>query len=287
MKISVSTYSFGKYAKELGFREIVRLTKEYGADGVDVSAPGGTWEERIERAKVVREACEEFGLGLGCFCAGADFVNGSDGDLNAEIEKVCRSVDEAKAYGFKVMRHDTASGPRKGEKTQRSFEAALPRIIEGCRVVTRYAAEQGIETCTENHGYFAQDSSRVEKIVNGVADDNFGALVDIGNFMCADEEPAKAVSIMAQYAKHVHAKDFHWKSGMSDDPGEGWFRTRCKDYLKGAIIGHGDVPVRQCMYILKKAGYDGWVGLEFEGMEDNLKGVRIGVDNLRKAIERI
>ena len=286
MKISVSTYSFGKYVEQLGYREIIGKIKEYGADGVDIADPGGTREERLERAKVVADACHEFELGLGCFCAGADFINGSGGDLNAEIEKVCRSVDEAKAYGFKVMRHDTAYGPKKGELTQRSFESALPRIIEGSRAVTRYAAEQGIVTCTENHGYFAQDSFRVEKIVNGVADDNFGALVDIGNFMCADEEPAKAVSIMAQYARHVHAKDFYYKNGMCDDPGEGWFRTRCKDYIKGAIIGHGVVPIRQCMYILKKAGYDGWVGIEFEGMEDNLKGVRIGIANLRRAIEQ-
>ena len=59
MKISVSTYSFGKYVEELGYREIVGKIKEYGADGVDIAAPGGTWEERIERAKVKIAELEE------------------------------------------------------------------------------------------------------------------------------------------------------------------------------------------------------------------------------------
>jgi len=287
MKIAVSTYSFGKYAESLGWDEIIRLTKEYGAEGIDVSEPAGTFEERIATAELVASICAKYGMGLGCYCTSGDFINGSGGDLDAEVEKICREVDVAKTYGFSTMRHDCAYAPPKGEKTRRSFDSCLDRIAEGARRVTRYAASKGIVTCTENHGFFSQDSSRVEKIINAVDDDNFGALVDIGNFMCADEEPKKAVSIMAQYARHVHVKDFYYKDGMSDDPGEGWFRTRCRDYIKGAILGHGVVPVRQCLGLLKKAGYDGWLTLEYEGMEDNLKGVRISVANLKAALERI
>ena len=287
MKIAVSTYSFGKYADSIGYKEILKLTKEYGAEGIDVAEPTGTFEERIELAKRISGYCDELGLGLACYCTSGDFVNGSGGDLDAEIEKICREVDVAKAYGFGTLRHDCAYGPRKGEITKRSFDSCLPRIIEGSRRVTEYAASLGIVTCTENHGFFAQDSERVEKIVNGVGNDNFGALVDIGNFMCADEESKKGVSIMAGYARHVHVKDFYFKDGALDDPGEGWFKTRCRDYLKGAILGHGVVPLRQCLIILKKAGYDGWLSVEYEGMEDNLTGVRISVANLKRALENI
>ena len=38
-----------------------------------------------------------------------------------------------------------------------------------------------------------------------------GALVDIGNFMCADEDPWKSVAKMMPYAYHVHVKDFFLK----------------------------------------------------------------------------
>ena len=142
----------------------------------------------------------------------------------------------------------------------------------------------GVGTMTENHGYFSQDCARVEKLINTVAHPNFGALVDVGNFMCADEDPVKSVGIMAPYAKHVHAKDFHWKSGMDVNPGEGWFRTRAMNYIRGAIIGQGEAKVYQSIQILKSKGYDGYVTVEFEGMEDNLKGIRIGRDNLARFI---
>ena len=77
--------------------------------------------------------------------------------------------------------------------------------------VDEFAADLGIKTMVENHGYFCQDSERVEKLMNAVNHPNFGALVDMGNFLCADEDPARAVGRMAPYAFHCHAKDFHVK----------------------------------------------------------------------------
>jgi sugar phosphate isomerase/epimerase len=135
---------------------------------------------------------------------------------------------------------------------------------------------------TENHGYFSQDSSRVEKLINETNHENFGALVDIGNFMCADEDPAMAVGNLAKYAKHVHVKDFFKKSGMEIDPGDTWFKSRAGNYLRGAVIGHGDAKVYQCIQILKSSGYDGYYSVEFEGIEDNLVGIELGLKNLKR-----
>lgn len=38
-----------------------------------------------------------------------------------------------------------------------------------------------------------QDADRIEQLVCGVAHDNFGLLLDMGNFLCADESPAVAI----------------------------------------------------------------------------------------------
>lgn len=67
-------------------------------------------------------------------------------------------------------------------------------------------------------------------------------------------------------------------------PGEGFFRSRNGNYLRGAIVGQGDVPLRHCLSALKAAGYEGSIAIEFEGMEDCLTGLRIGLANLRRAL---
>ena len=109
-----------------------------------------------------------------------------------------------------------------------------------------------------------------------------GLLVDMGNFMCVDEDPAMALGRLMPYAFHVHAKDFHIKSGMLPNPGSGWFKSRAGNYLRGAIIGHGDVSVVQCLQIMKRTGYEGTLSIEFEGMEDVLEGIAIGLSNLKR-----
>lgn len=282
MKISVTSYSFGSYIKDdkLGLMGIIDKAAEMGFDGIEFSEGDWTNKLDLEVAAKIKARCAEKGLSVVSYCVGANFLTS---DLDAEIARVKKEVDFASAMGTANMRHDVGHGIG-GRKYSIGYDDALPLLARGALEVTKYAEQLGIGTMTENHGYFSQDAARVEKLINTVAHPNFGALVDVGNFMCADEDPTVSVGIMAPYAKHVHAKDFFFKSGMDQNPGEGWFRSRAMNYLRGAIIGQGEAKVYQSIQILKKAGYDGYVTVEFEGMEDNLKGIRIGKDNLTKFI---
>ena len=75
------------------------------------------------------------------------------------------------------------------------------------------------------------------------------------------------------------------KSGQEPNPGEGFFLSRGGNFLRGTIIGHGDVPVLQCLRALKRTGYDGYLSIEFEGMEDCIQGISVGLANLRRYAE--
>ena len=284
MKTSVTSYSFGGYVSEerLGYLGIIDKAAEMGFDGIEYT--DGGYLSIPGFAQNVKERAAEKGIEVVTLAVGANFIQGSGGSLKDEIKRVCGLVDIAAEMGAKMMRHDVAYGFDGAMKHSRGYDNALPRLAEGCREVAKYAEQKGVKTMTENHGYFSQDALRVEKLINTVACDNFGALVDIGNFMCADEDPTLSVAIMAPYAFHVHAKDFHYKSGMDINPGEGWFKTRAGNYLRGAIIGHGDAKVYQSIQTLKKVGYDGYVTVEFEGMEDNLRGISVGLANIKRFI---
>ena len=58
--------------------------------------------------------------------------------------------------------------------------------------------------------------------------------------------------------------------------------TRGRNYIRGTIVGHGVIPVAQCMAMLRAAGYEGWFSLEFEGLEDNLTALKGGLEYLRR-----
>lgn len=286
MKIGVSSYSFSQLlnsGKETQL-SIMKIAKEMGFDGIeftDLSVPEGMTE--AEYAKQIKAESERLDLPVIIYTISADFL--SEKGLDAEVERVCRKVDIAKLLGAKKLRHDAAWRIPDSINAFTGFEQILPTLVEGCRRVTEYAKTQGIETMIENHGFLCQDSVRNEKIITGVANENFGALIDIGNFSCADEENNKAVGVMAPYAKHIHAKDFFIRRDNGFNPGRGFFRSRGGNYLRGTIIGQGDVPVIQCLRLIKESGYDGYVSVEFEGMEDCLEGIAAGKENIENMLK--
>ncbi|MBQ4289904.1 MAG: sugar phosphate isomerase/epimerase [Clostridia bacterium] len=280
IQTSVTSYSFGRYFGTLGgICGLIDKAAELGFEGFEF-LDGGWADSGEAELNRIGAYCREKGLEPIAFIVGCDFVNGKYED---EIAKIKEDVDKAAALGVKFLRHDVVNQPR-GRKFGIGYDDVLPIVVPAILEITKYAEQKGVQTLTENHGYFSQDAARFEKLINAVAHPNFGALVDIGNFMCADEDPWKSVGVMAPYAKHVHAKDFFLKTGNEGNPGDGWFPTRGGSYLRGTIIGHGDARVCQSIQTLKRAGYDGFITIEFEGMEDNLVGLEDGLENLKKYI---
>ncbi len=279
MKISVSSYSYSALGTDDFSR--MRLAKEMGFDGIEfaeINPPEGV--SKSEHAKALRALSDELSLPITNYAIGADFVNR---DCDSEIERLKGEVDIAEVLGVKVMRHDATGGPEEERFSLEGFEKYLPTLAKGCRAVTEYAAEKGIKTSVENHGYYCQQSDRVEALMKAVDHGNFGWLVDIGNFMCADENPLDAVKVGVNYIAYAHVKDFYYKDKSEERP-DGYFRTRADNHLCGSVLGDGVVPVKECIDLIKGVGYDGWVTLEYEGQESPLTGVPKGFEFLKSII---
>jgi len=224
MKLGVSSYSFRQLvaAGTLQLIDLPAKAKEMGFDVVEFSAlPLPKGKTPLSFAPKLREACDRAGIPVANYTIAADFLNGSKGEWKAEAERLKDEVRVAKILGAPGMRHDVTRGYLPAHKGPRGFDDALPVLAQGCRAVTEFAADQGIRTMIENHGFFCQNSARVEKLMNAVNHPNFGWLVDMGNFLCVDEDPGQAVGRAMPYAFHVHAKDFHVKSGRMTPPGAG------------------------------------------------------------------
>ena len=285
MKTSVSSYSFHGLTStgKMTYKDCIEKTKELGIEGFEFAGLPKS-DDLIATAKELGSACKSAGLAVTNYTVGADLLNGMGVPADEEVDRLKEHVDIACALGATGMRHDLLWGFTAINREWRGFNEVLDMLVPKVRELTQYAEEKGVCTMVENHGYFAQDSERMERLVNKVAHTNFGLLVDIGNFLCVDEDPILAVSRVAPYAFHVHAKDFHIKSGSEPNPGQGFFGTRGGNHLRGAIVGHGSVPVKQCLGIIKAAGYTGYVSIEFEGMEDPIIGIKVGHDNLKRYI---
>lgn len=289
MKISVSSYSLSRLVGtgEMTLPGVVDWLAEHKVKGIEfteLSRDDPKAAKRLAKSLVAR--CKKRGITITSYTVGANVLRLNPEELAVEVAQLKRKVDVGAALGVKRMRHDVAHGFPENYRGPKTWEAALKIIAPACREVAEYAKRYRIITSMENHGRFAQASQRVLKLVQKVNHPNFGITIDIGNFMCVDEESVGAVRRLAKYASFVHAKDFHYKS-KKEDPGDGWFITTGGNRLRGAVIGHGVVDVPKCLGILKRAGYTGWLSIEFEGIEDPRVGVELGLKNLRRYLKNI
>ena len=278
MKIGVSSYSFNKHRRQSGctYIEMCRMAKDMGFDAIEFINLDA--EDPIAEAHAIREECASLGLEISAYTVGADLLRA---DFEQTRANLFFCIDVAEALGAPLLRHDVCYSLPDGMDWTEAVEIMVPRIRE----ITAYAKEKGIRTCSENHGYIFQDSIRVKTLIDRVDDENYRWLVDIGNFLCVDEDPLQAVMVAAPYAIHVHAKDFLYKMKSDAVPPTNFFGTRNGNYLRGTVVGHGAVPVAACVDYLRKSGYDATLSLEFEGMEDNLPALDAGGRYLRALVE--
>lgn len=282
MKISVSSYSFKKYmdatkatyfdmcdkAKELGFAGIEFINLDYFEQGAD----------EIELARKIKDYCEKIDLPIVAYAVGANFLCD---DIQAQKEKLRHCIQVAHTLGAPVMRHDVAGALRNIEGY--TYKDAIAEIVPHVREITTYAQSLGVTTCSENHGFVFQSPVVVEELINAVNNPNYRWLCDIGNFLCDDCDPVESVKIASKYVCHVHAKDFLYRKGTTKPAGFP-ITTNNGNYIRGTVVGHGDVNVKECIQIIKNSGYDGYVTIEFEGAEECISALSDGLANLKSYI---
>jgi len=288
MKVGLSSYSLlgALQSEDFSILDAIDWVKENGGEHIEIVPNlGFTFDDNPNLADDIREKAAEVGIEISNYAIGADFLTDDADAYRAEIERVKKEVDMANRLGAKFMRHDVASRPIP-ECTIENFEADLSKIVTASQEIADYAAQYGITTSLENHGFYVQASDRVQSVINNVNRDNFKTTLDVGNFLCVDEDPVAAVKKNISYASIVHIKDFYYRPA-TENPGEGWMQTSSGNYLRGAIAGHGDINLREAIKVVKDSGYDGYLSIEFEGMEHCKQGSRIGMDNVRRLWDEV
>lgn len=281
MKIGVSSYSFAQYIRQGKMTQFdtIAKAKELGFDDIefiDLTPPEGV--SQLEFAKMLRDEAERVEIEISAYVIGANLARAEEAELLKEVERLKGQIDVAYALGAKLFRHDVMYNYNEF----RSYNDALPAIVKGARMVTEYAETLGIRTMTENHGTIFQDPDRMEQLIYAVNHKNYGLLLDMGNFLCADVQPDIAISRVGNLAFMVHGKDF--KVHNFYERTEEGYTTRAQNKLVGVSVGEGDAKTEQAIAILKNYGFDGYIDVEYEGSGDCIEGMKKGLEFLRNII---
>lgn len=302
MKTGISSYCLSPaMARGASIYDVIDYAKNLGCEHIEfvpfytpfvVEKEGRVDFEYVES---VRRKCEDVSLDISTYSVNADLLNPDKEARESEIARVKLHMDAAEALGLKWMRHDVASFRRPfSSNTPENFEKELPLMIDGIRRLYEYADKKGIATTLENHGFFCNGADRVIRMINAADCPNLKMTMDVGNFLCVDDDPVAAVKKCLPYAAIIHFKDFYIRkkdrlpgqTEMFNCNNGSWFETVGGKMLRGSILGQGDMDIPEIINQIRAYGFDGYLSLEFEGMEECHIGTEISYNMTRALFSR-
>ena len=288
--IGITSYSLSRAVNndKMSVPEAIKFAAEHGAKHMEISASGKfILNGNPQLLQQVKEEVKKAGMVLSSYTLGANFVQPDTASYRKEIDRIKSEVEIAAQLGVTRMRHDC--GWRSGEEnTQENFEKDFPLFVDACGEIADHAAKYGITTSVENHGFYVQNSERVRRLIVAVGRKNFRTTLDVGNFLCVDEDPVSAVMSNLPYASMIHFKDFHIRRQATPPPDTaGYIKTLHGKYIRGAITGDGDVDLDTIAKLIKESSYDGFLSVEFEGWGDCIEGCTRAMKNVLTIFDRV
>lgn len=258
--LEIATFSFSEPGREA----------EY-----DLVADAGTLQRITAESR-------RTGIPVSGLCLGAKFAFVDADERRSQIELVKRHIELCNRMEVGLLRHDVVLWAHR-LTSEAQFEEKFAGIVEACREIADFAATQGVVTSVEDHGFFMNGSARIKRLLHAVDRPNFKFTVDVGNFLCVDEDAVVATRSSLADASFVHLKDFYVRR---QSPGPGWLETLGGQFIRGSVFGFGDLETGMILDAIVASGYDGFVSLEYEGNEPTLYGCETGLANIRRMLGR-
>jgi len=216
-----------------------------------------------------RNKCQEAGVTVGLIMCDrlGDLGDADETARQKAVENHYPWVDAAQFLGAHSIRVNAAGS---GTAEEVAANAAV-----GLAALGTYAATKNINVIVENHGSYSSNGAWLAGVMKEVNMENVGTLPDFGNF-CIERGPAyecineydryQGVAELMPYAKGVSAKTLEFNAAGEE------IHT---DFLR-------------MMKIVKEAGYNGYVGIEYEGPElSEDEGIKATKALLERVLEKL
>ncbi|TWT83211.1 Xylose isomerase-like TIM barrel [Planctomycetes bacterium CA13] len=278
-KISLAEWSLHRSlrdpSKNLTNMDFPRVSKEeFGIDAVEyVNQFFKDKAEDNDYLTELKSRCSDLGVKSVLIMIDGEGRLGDPDDAKRKraVENHFKWVEAAKFLGCHSIRVNAGSSG--------SYEEQQKLAADGLRQLSEFAAPKGMNVIVENHGGLSSNGKWLSDTIKMVDLENCGTLPDFGNFFI-NRNPVEwfdnyeGVDLMMPYAKAVSAKTHDFVGGNTVVHMEKNGKTYETDYEKmmSIVVGHG---------------YNGYVGIEYEGGEDEYVGIRKSKELLERVAAKL
>lgn len=237
MKLAFSTLG----VPGLPLPEVLRLATAHGYHGVELRThpeepvhPGLTLAERADVAAEFKASGVEI-LGLAGYVRVA--APGDDGPVLADLRAL---LDLARDLGAPFVRVFPGGGT---DQTPEEADATAARRLG---TAAEYAADSGVRILLETHDSHRTGAAAI-RVLGLVGHPQVGALWDVMHTWLGGEQPSESYAALSPYLGYVQVKDI----ASPDD-------------TTPLALGAGVLPLAECVEVLSRHSWDGWLCWEYE-----------------------
>ena len=243
---TMSPYDFAKVASEFGFKGLEYVNGLY-PDVMNSENKTTALQAFVEKNKALAKQYNVKNVLIMIDDEG-DLSSSEEQERMSAIENHKLWIDAAHQMGCTAVRLNLH-----GEKEEAKW---IKNSIESLSALSEYAAPFNINVIVENHGGKSSNANLLMQVINQVNFSNCGTLPDFGNFCMSENwgslkdnkcddpyDPYLGVSEMLPKAFGMSAKSYEFDANGDET---------ILDYYK-------------LLSIVKKGGYDGFIGVEYEG----------------------
>lgn len=220
--------------------------------------------QRADYLNQLRQAIQEAGVRVRNIAVDMGNIAHPDEVVRrTDLEALKQWFYVARAIGAEAIRVNSGPG---------DDAAALERIVSGYRELAAEAARAGVYLLIENHGGASADPQNIARFLQAVDSPWFRTCPDTGNF--PGETWREGMQVMAPVAFSCHVKVYQYSP-------DGWQERVGRD---GQVHRYN---LRECLAVLKAAGYRGPLCLEAGVGATPLESARTALDYVRRLWETL
>ena len=195
-------------------------------------------------------------------------IDGEGALGDADSAKRTKSVENHYRW-VTAAKHLGCHSIRVNAKSKGVFSEQVKLAADGLKRLSTFAQKHDINVIVENHGGLSSNGQWLAQVIRKVNMNNCGTLPDFGNFRVSKGENYDryiGVAALMPFAKAVSAKS--------------------RDFDKDGNETNTDF--QKMMQIVQDSGYQGWVGVEYEGKKlDEYEGIKATKALLEKCFAKL
>jgi L-ribulose-5-phosphate 3-epimerase len=262
-RISLAQWSLHRTlrAGELDHLDFARVTRQdFGLEAIEYV--NSFFKDRARDAEYLaemnRRAADNGVFQHLIMCDGEGRLGDPDAAARRQaVENHHKWVEAARTLGCTTIRVNAASAG--------SWEEQVKLAADGLRQLSEFGDTMGMNVIVENHGGLSSNGRWLAEVMRTVDHPRCGTLPDFGNFNLGDGttyDKYQGVAELMPFAKAVSAKSHDFDEAGNET----------------------NIDYRRMMKIVIDAGYNSWVGIEYEG--DRLSE-RDGITATLRLLERV